>query len=139
MAENSDLVPWSQCAFEEIQKTITDKKFSMNVCFLTFTVLELLMGFVDDIISFDELLENDLSMTTISEEYLGRKMGEKSNPTSISNDIVYSSRTRRRIFLASVCMERTSPMFLCCRKYKLNYERCGFCYLLTTSNYVLTF
>lgn len=50
MVENSGLVPWSQCAFEEIQKIIIDKKISMNVCFLKFTLLELLMGFVDDLV-----------------------------------------------------------------------------------------
>lgn len=53
--ENSILVPWLKCAFAGRPKMLIGKKFPMNVRALRFTVLDLIKGFVDNVISFDEL------------------------------------------------------------------------------------
>ena len=65
-----------------------------NECPLRFAVSDLLKGFVDDVTSFDELQEK---LDDASQKNILTILGEKSHPTSISDDVVYSSRTWRRV------------------------------------------
>ena len=52
---NSGLTPWLKSAFAGAEKMLIGKKFPMNVRALRFVVLELLRGFVDDLICFNDL------------------------------------------------------------------------------------
>ena len=53
--ENRGLVSWLQSAFASVPKMMTGKKFPMNICALSFAVMELLKGFIDDVYSMKTL------------------------------------------------------------------------------------
>ena len=55
LMENSGLVPWLQSAFASVPKMMTGKKFPMNTRALSFAVMELLKGFIDDVYSMKTL------------------------------------------------------------------------------------
>ena len=55
LMENSGLVPWLQFAFASVPKMMTGKKFPMTIRVLSFAVMELPKGFIDDVYSYEDL------------------------------------------------------------------------------------
>ena len=55
LMKNSGLVPWLRFAFASVPKMMTGKKFPMTIRALSFAVMELLKGFIDDVYSYEDL------------------------------------------------------------------------------------